>query len=98
MTRPHVQLSEWEGDRRIAGLALSPGDRKLAEVLSAGEGRLRVTELPESVREHRGYARDMTWRPLKPGERRSAHVPKTSAEYVDAFHADDAVYYWFHRA
>lgn len=50
MTRQQVQLREWEGDRRIPGLALSPGDRKLAEVLSAGEGRLRVTELAESVR------------------------------------------------
>ena len=50
MTRPHVELREWEGDRRILDLKLSPGDRKLAEALSAGEGRLRVTELADSIR------------------------------------------------
>jgi 5-methylcytosine-specific restriction enzyme subunit McrC len=50
VTHPHVELREWEGDRRIPRLEFSPGDRKLAEALSAGEGRLRVTELADSVR------------------------------------------------
>ncbi len=70
-----------------------------ANELSLGEHQREVlVELPETLREHRGYSRDSTWRPLKPAERRSAHAPKTTAEYVDAFHAEDAVYYWFHRA
>jgi 5-methylcytosine-specific restriction enzyme subunit McrC len=50
MTRPPIQLREWEVDRRVTGVELSPGDRMLAETLSGGEGRLRVTELTDSIR------------------------------------------------
>jgi 5-methylcytosine-specific restriction enzyme subunit McrC len=50
VTREVVQLREWEPDRRVPGLELSQGDRRLAEALSAGEGRLRVTELADSVK------------------------------------------------
>lgn len=50
MNRDVVQLREWEADRRISGVALSPTDRSLAEALSGGEGRLRVTELADTIR------------------------------------------------
>ena len=45
-----VQLREWQSDYRVRGLELSPSDRRLCEGLSSGEGRLRVTELADSVR------------------------------------------------
>ncbi len=50
MTRRIIQLREWESDRRESGIALTVGDRALAAALSAGEGRLGVTELADSVR------------------------------------------------
>jgi 5-methylcytosine-specific restriction enzyme subunit McrC len=50
VTRRLVQLREWEADRNESGIELSAGDRKLAEALSSGEGRLRVTELTDSIR------------------------------------------------
>jgi 5-methylcytosine-specific restriction enzyme subunit McrC len=43
-------LREWQPDHRETGLSLTPADRRLAETLSSGEGRLRVTELVDSVR------------------------------------------------
>ena len=48
--REPIQLREWEGDRRVAGLALSDVDKRLCAELSSGEGRLRVTELADAVR------------------------------------------------
>lgn len=45
-----VQLQEWQADHREAGLALSPQDRRLAETLSLGDARLRVTEVGEAIR------------------------------------------------
>jgi 5-methylcytosine-specific restriction enzyme subunit McrC len=45
-----VTLREWQADHRETGVSLSPADRRLADVLSSGEGRLRVTELVDSVR------------------------------------------------
>jgi 5-methylcytosine-specific restriction enzyme subunit McrC len=50
MTQRIIQLREWESDRREAGISLSALDRKLADTLSAGEGRLRITELSDSIR------------------------------------------------
>ena len=50
MTRRLVQLREWEADRRETGVTLTDGDRRLAEVLSSGEGRLRITELADCLR------------------------------------------------
>ena len=50
MTRRIVQLREWQPDYRETGISLSDADRRLAEVLSSGEGRLRVTELADSLR------------------------------------------------
>jgi 5-methylcytosine-specific restriction enzyme subunit McrC len=50
VTRRVVTLREWQSDHREPGLTLSDSDRRLAEVLSSGEGRLLVTELADSVR------------------------------------------------
>ena len=50
MTRRLVRLREWESDHRETGLTLTASDRALAQALSEGEGRLRVTELPGCLR------------------------------------------------
>jgi len=50
VTRRVVTLREWQLDHREPGLALSEADRRLAQTLSAGEGRLRITELSDAVR------------------------------------------------
>lgn len=50
MTRTVVDLREWESDRRVQGVSLSDHDRVLAATLTAGEGRLRVTELSDGLR------------------------------------------------
>jgi 5-methylcytosine-specific restriction enzyme subunit McrC len=50
VTRRVLTLREWQSDHRERGLQLSDSDRTLAEALSAGEGRLRITELADEVR------------------------------------------------
>ncbi len=50
MSRRIVPLAEWTSDHREAGIALTPSDRALAQALSEGEGRVRVTELRDDLR------------------------------------------------
>jgi 5-methylcytosine-specific restriction enzyme subunit McrC len=50
VTRRVISLREWQSDHRETDLALTEADRRLAQALSEGEGRLRITQLSDSVR------------------------------------------------
>lgn len=82
----------WEDDHVQLAHPSSPIGANGQSLYDAQQQVLR--EIPLSVQEQFGVARDPSWRPLEEAEARSVGRPRDGLSYFEAASDESADYYW----